>query len=280
MALLGGFVMAGYKAALPPALQHVAYRLLGSVGIPDADHSARHRSGHLAGTNGPTLPLGARGSAARPAIANGAPLVASPASQRILAGGTVVITAWLSRGSHPVSGRTLSLRERPVGKRGWKLVDQAGTTARGRAVLVAPYLTVNAAFQVTAPGGLASRSLTIVVVPPLSLRVHDVHGGRHAILSVRCPLAGRGDLVELQGLLGRSGQPGAWRALRSRKLHGGGRATFILTGRLARQGYLAFRVVLLATATHGWSTSARIAVTDSHAGWRFLGSRPRSRHPY
>jgi hypothetical protein len=164
---------------------------------------------------------------------------------------SLAITALLLEPGPPGRGVELGLLEQAAGQPTWRLAARAGTEAGGSAILTVPHLTVNASFLVTGPDGRASEPLTIVVSPVVSLHVLADPRGRPDVLSASCRFAGRGDTAELQVLAGR------WRAVRSRRLGKGERATFAAAVRAVSASY---RVALRATAEHGQAVSRVVTV--------------------
>jgi len=267
--LAAAFAAAGFAAVLPAPLQHIAYRVLGFAGVPDArPGSGRAVSPRSPGAGGPwpspASPAGSvrPGTPRTPAAARSPALTAVTAPARIPAGGNVVITALLAARGRGLAGRQLRLLELAAGQREWRLAATARTGAGGRAMLVLARLTVNASFQVAGPGRARSQVLRVTVVPGIALRLADRRGRRSGVLQADCAFARPGDLVELQERLA-----DGWRVVRVRHLGHGGTAAFAVSARGSPVGY---RVVLLATPVHGEAVSATIIVAPRRHAGRYL----------
>lgn len=281
----GGLAAAGYAAMLPGPLQHVVHQIFG---FPDARGGAATAqggpsngtpgTGHGAGGNhgphgqvGNPQPQTVPGEL-RPSLWDlGTQLSAWAASNgRLAVGHPVVITATLTDNGRAVPGARLGLLEQTAGQPRWQLVTLARTGSLGTAALRAPALTANARFQVTEQRGtdhgrVVSKPVTVMVIPPVSLRVHGGKHGKRVVFIVRCPFAAGGDVVRLQvrqGPASRQGNQrvgngggwpsGKWQTEGATKLSKNGKALFEIT---APEADLAYRVVLVATAEHGWSLS-------------------------
>ncbi len=162
-----------------------------------------------------------------------------------------MITAAVAAAGQPEQHVRLSLLELAAGQATWQRVARGKTDADGQLSLTAPALTTNASFRVTGPHGARSPSLSIVVAPPVSVSVEPGTGRRDRLV-VSSPLAQPGDLVELEVSSG-----GAWRDLRVRHLRNGRRTAFSV---VVRKISLTYRVVLLATPSHGQSVSGPVTV--------------------
>jgi hypothetical protein len=224
----------------------------------------------------------------------------------VVAGRPMVITANLTNHHRAVQGTELGLFERAAGQRRWRLVTLARTGARGTAMLRVRGLTTNARFRVKDAGKDVSKPLSIVVVPPVTLRLHVGKHGKHGkrdVLLVRCRFAVGGDVVRLEVRRGSGwhhgdGPPGHWH--HGHWHHGdgpgnaraaGGRAGHpadgrpdgtwqtVGMGRLGNNGTVSFeiagpeaglvyRVVLLATAAHGQSLSNVVVITVRDLRWK------------
>jgi hypothetical protein len=284
LALAGGLAVAAYAAVLPAPVQHVAYRVLGFAGVPDAHRSAPRSPGHSAPGPGPSKsrpaspPAASRtspapGSSGRPASPaprpgrpgprpsasrSAAPQVAAQlsvtvAQHRITAGGSDSVTGLLTDDhGRAVPGQPLTLLERPAGQGTWQRAGRATTSANGSAVLTVQDLTANASFVLTGPDGTRSQRVRVIVMPPVSLSVASGPRRRADILTASSPLAGPGDLVVLQVQAG-----GGWRSLRVHRLSQADQAEFVVkVGKIGR----VYRAVLLRTAAHGPSASSPVAV--------------------
>jgi hypothetical protein len=185
------------------------------------------------------------------------------AQRQITAGGSVQISATFTRRAQAVTGVTLSLAELAAGKTAWHVVGQATTGSGGQAGFTASNLTTNASFRVTAPSGATSAELSIVVIPTVSLSQASASHGHSETLVVSVPLAQRGDVVQLEQLVG-----GQWQQIRAHRLHRGGQIEFSV----ARKISVTYRVVLPATAEHGMAVSTTVTVAArKHRGGQNQG---------
>ncbi len=271
-----GTVSAAYAAALPPPVQHFAYQVLGFAGVPDSRHSGPGQSGHkhpgahpsapAAGhANGPVSPPTTQpGGSSAPSSPRPSPSGRGPASawhlsiaasqHQIAAGGTADLVAGVTEGGHHVSGATVRLLERPAGQASWRSAGTARTTADGQAAVRVSDLRVNADFRFTGANGATSATVTVTVVPAVTLQPASQPGGhRRTALIARSPLAGAGDVVVLQLQSGSS-----WVNLKSRRLGLHGQRIFLISSQLAAGR--TFRVTLPATRTHAASVSAPLTV--------------------
>jgi len=275
VAVFGGFAAAGYAAALPAPLQHVAYRILGFVGVPDASHNApgTGRSGHPSASGPGATSTGRGPGSSAPGSPSASPtaspspsgqgsaagrLTATLASAQIAAGGSVAVTAILTRHGSAWSQAQLSLQELSAGQSGWQVAASAATGSGGQATLTVSGLTTNARFRVSGPDGTVSQELSVVVIPPVSLA--SAAGSHHGsyVLTARSALARRNDVVELQVL-----SAGQWRLVRSRRLDKAGLAAFTVSFPKVSTTY---RVVLLASTVHGLSVSNLVTVVPHGHG--------------
>jgi len=274
---LAGTIAAAYAAALPPPVQHIAYRLLGFAGVPDASPSALApgstgtarpvRSSPRSGTSGQptrrpsqqpsaTPSTGGHSRTHRPSPTPSTSATTTPpeslalsASQgQIAAGGTAVLTGRVTRAGHPVAGARVSLLERPAGLSAWRLAASATTSAGGRVVVDVSNLATNADFRLAGPAGATSTAVSVTVVPGVRLRAALPPRLRRDAFVVISPYAQSGDEVLLQFLYG-----GSWVTVREHLLGPGHRAAFAL--RVRRAEGRTFRVVLLATSQHASAVS-------------------------
>ena len=275
--LVGG-ISAAYAAALPAPVQHIAYRMLGSIGVPDA-HRAAPSSGtpRLAATIPPAS--SARGSAPSrsPAPASSAPasprcpcptgkpvagaasnLVLSAAQAHIPAGGDAVLSGRLAAGSRPEAGVRVRLYERAAGTSGWRVAASGVTDGRGDVTLTVPGLTSDAVFRLTGPRGAVSASVLVTVIPPVSLDLAPGLLPGRARLTVMAPLADPGDVVVLQELSG-----GVWHRVAAHVLGPHRRALFSVL--IPAEGGAEYRVVLPRTIAHGRSVSSPVRVAGAGA---------------
>jgi hypothetical protein len=280
--VLAGGVAAAYAAALPAPVQHIAYQMLGSIGVPDI-----HRAGPSSGSSsGPshlavTIPpaSSARGSApprssarASSAPASSAPaspgcpcpagtpgsgvtatLVLTAAQAQIPADGDVVLSGRLAAGGRPEAGVRVRLYERPAGTSDWWEAASGVTDGSGDVTLTVPGLISNAAFRLADPKGAASAPVVITVTPAVVLDVTPgLLPGRDR-LTVLAPFADPGDVVVLQE---RSG--GAWHPVAAHVLGPDDRASFSVLIPAASDAE--YRVVLPRTITHGRSVSGPVQI--------------------
>lgn len=261
-----GFAVAAYTEALPTPLQQAAYHALGFAGVPSAHRSGRaaassRPSAHTARHGTPAAPAGSRHTATPAASQHGTPSqAASPgqaglsltaASGRIVAGQSVTFDGSLTNQSGGVKAATLKLLERSAGQPGWHLAGTAATGSNGEAVLTVADLTRNAAFRLEGPGGILSRPVLVVVVPPITASVSSPRRGSN-VVTASSPLAAAGDTVVLQV------QAGAhWRNVQKAKLDGARQARFTVPSRARQREY---RVVLLPTIAHAMSVSNAVMI--------------------
>ena len=262
-------IASAYAALLPAPVQHIAYRLLDGIGVPDARHPSASPS---AGPGAAVIPSTAANSAvsasAIPAcpcstgtpqpnpIQNPVPardLVLAPAHAQIAAGGDDVLSGRLAPGGRAEPGVRVRLLERGDGRSGWWDAGSAVTGSQGGVAFTVQHLTSNATFRLTGPKGAASLPVAVTVIPSVSL--HLTTGGQAGTdrLTAVAPFGDTGDFVVFQE---RSG--GAWRSIGEVALDGGHQASF--TVRIPRSGALVYRVVLPQTSWHGPSVSGQVRV--------------------
>jgi hypothetical protein len=278
--VLAGGISAAYAAALPAPVQHIAYSMLGSMGVPDthpAGPSSRPSSGSPSGPPGLAAtipPASARGSApprssAPASSAPGSPgcpcpagkpgpgvvstLVLTTAQAQIPADGDAVLSGRLAAGSRPEAGVRVRLYERPAGTSDWWEAASGVTDGRGDVTLTVPGLISNTAFRLADPKGAVSAPVVITVIPQVVLDVTPgLLPGRDK-LTVLAPFADPGDVVVL---LERSG--GSWHPVAAHALGPDDRAFFsVLIPAAADAEY---RVVLPRTIAHGRSVSRPVQI--------------------
>jgi hypothetical protein len=271
VAAVGGFAAAAYAEALPTPVQHVAYRVLGFAGVPDvqpspgtqagpgpgAARSARtHRAAPTTSATPRSTTPAARPtspSASSPVTATGpASLAVTIARSPITAGTSEEFTGRLSGRGQALAGVHLSLLERPAGRTTWHLAGDLTTGSGGRAAVTVADLTTNARFRLTGPDGARSQPVAVIVVPPVSASLASGPRQRADLLTVSSPLAARGGMVVLQVQTA-----GGWRSGRAKRLNAGEQARFVVKLRGRARAY---RVVLLATASHGRALSDPVTV--------------------
>jgi hypothetical protein len=273
--LVGGFA-AAYAAALPAPVQHIAYQMLGSIGVPDIHRigpSSGRSSGppHLAATIPPAsahrsapprssapassapasprcpCPAGTPGSGVTPT------LVLTAAQTQIPADGDAVLSGRLAAGSRPKAGVQVRLYERPAGTSDWWEAASGVTDGRGDVTLTVPGLISNASFRLADPKGTVSAPVSITVIPAVYLDVAPgLLPGRDR-LTVLAPFADPGDVVVLQE---RSG--GVWYRIAAHVLGPDDRAFFSVL--IPATGDAVYRVVLPRTIAHGRSVSVPVQI--------------------
>jgi hypothetical protein len=271
--VLTGGIASAYAAALPAPVQHIAYRMLGRIGVPDTHRPAPSASGPAPGASAAPAPS-ASATAACPCPATGQPgagsapdLVLVAARTQVPTGGRDVLSGRLAPGGRPEAGVRVRLLERVAGHPGGRVAGSAVTNASGAVTLTVAHLDSNAWFRLTARGGVASVPVLITVIPPVSL--HLAPGPRPGIdtLTARAPSAGTGDVVVLQERAG-----GVWYDVGRRVLGSGHLTSFSVL--VPASGQVAYRVVLPRTAEHGRSVSVPVRV-----GARSSRAKPGRRAP-
>jgi hypothetical protein len=276
LALAGGLAAGAYAVALPPPVQHVAYRVLGFAGVPDAHRPAPRpsrpqaavpptgrrtspapgtpsRSASAPSSAGASSPAPSPSLVPRPSGPGSGPLVPAQlsltvAQHRIAAGGSDTLTGLLTdQQDRAVPGRQLTLLERAAGQSAWRAAGHAATDAHGRAVLVIQNLAANASFRFTGPD-TQSQTARVIVVPPVSVTVAGGPRPQTDTLTVSSSFAVPGDAVVLQIQIG-----GQWRTLRLHHLSQTDQTVFVVK---IRQIPRAYRAALLRTASHGRSKSS------------------------
>ena len=273
LVLAGGFA-AAYAAALPAPVQHIAYRMLGSIGVPDTQRPAPSPGApspgapRLAASVPPRPPAPAATACpcqdGRPGAGN---LVLAAARAQIVAGGTAVLAGRLAPGGRPEAGVRIRLFEHAGTGPGWREAGSAMTGRDGDVTLTVPHLTSNASFRLAAPRGVLSPPVAITVLPPVHLGL--AAGGRAGVdlLTARAPFAQAGDVVVLQE---RSG--GTWYRIGERVLGQDHRAVFTVLVPLS--GQAEYRVVLPGTTVHGRSVSGWVRVAARSAQVRAARRAP------
>ena len=222
VAIAAGFAVAAYTEALPPPVQHIAYRVLGFVGVPDAQHRRPASAGshHMgpgpkrsvspapssAGRSAPppSSPSPTRSATPKPSPSSSVTAVASitlsvsVAHGRVAAGAGDVFAGRLTDHGRAVPGAKLRLSERAAGQPAWQLARTVTTGPGGRAVLAVSDLTTNASFRLSGPDGAQSQPVLVIVVPAVSVSLATGPHGNTTVLTVRSPLAAPGDAVVLQ----------------------------------------------------------------------------------
>ena len=262
LAAAAGFAVAAYTEALPSPLQQAAYHVLGFAGVPAAHHrapdaTASRTPGRTHGHGpshkpGPSASASAQPSSSSPVSLTGpARLAVTVASGRIVAGHSDTFTAQLTDKSGGVTGASVNLLEREAGQKAWQQAGTATTGASGTAVITAPDVTVNAAFRVSGPEGTMSKPVLVIVAPPVSATLSS-SGAMTPAITASSPLADPGNTVVLQVQDGKH-----WMNVQMARLNAHEQAQFTVRSRLMQRR---FRVVLLATASHGLSVSNAVMV--------------------
>ena len=238
------FAVAAYAEALPGPVQHVAYRVLGFAGVPDAP---RHSS----------VPAPRRSASPRPgkkARAHPGPvtLTLTTTDTQIAAGADAAFTGYVTQHGQGVSGVPVGLFERAAGQHGRHLAATATTGAGGQAVLHVAGLTANARFWLAGPHHAHSKPVRVIVIPAVSVSLTSGPRRRAAVLTAQSREGGQGDAVVLQVQRG-----GSWQNLRIRRLNGQGLTRFAIRRHSVARVY---RVVMIATAAHARSVSNQVSV--------------------
>jgi hypothetical protein len=254
-----------YAALLPPPVQHIAYRFLDGIGVPDAHRPSTRPSAA-------TMPSTASNSAVSAAPVQtgsgvtGTPtpspvqdvipaqdLVLASAYTRIAADGDDVLSGRLAAGGRAEPGVRVRLLEHVDGVPGWRYAGRAVTDRRGDVTFTVHHLTSNASFRLAGPKGATSLPVVVTVVPPVSL--HLAAGPKRGtdLLTAVAPFADPGDPVVLQEL-----SEGVWHRIDEHWLDQGHEASF--TVRIPASGGLEYRVVLPPTSRHGRSRSSPVRV--------------------
>jgi hypothetical protein len=269
-----------YAALLPAPVQHIAYRMLDRIGVPDAHHPS-------ASPSAATIPSTTSNSAvsASPVQASsgltGTPtphpaqdqipaqdLVLAPAYARIAADGDDVLSGRLAAEGRAEPGVRVRLLEHVAGVPGWRYAGRAVTDRRGDVTFTVQQLTSNASFRLTGPKGATSPPVVVTVVPPVSLQLAAGPKKGTDLLTAVAPFADTGDPVVLQELSGN-----VWRSVGEHSLDQGHEASF--TVRIPKSGGLEYRVVLPQTSRHGRSRSYRVRVAPARSEPAPQPTRPR-----
>jgi hypothetical protein len=292
--VIAGGIGAAYAAVLPAPVQHIAFRMLNGIGVPDAHHPAPSASAPLVAASLPSTTANSAAAAspttAPPATAprttaprttaprTTAPpttacpcrtgkqgtntpqtLVLTAAQARIPADGDDVFSGRLARGGRAEPGVRIRLLEHVPGHHGWQVAASAVTDHQGDVTLTVTYLTSNASFRLSGPRDLASPPVRITVIPPVSLQLGSGLSSGTDTLTATAPFADTGDVVVLQELSG-----GSWHSVAEHELDQDHLASF--TVRIPKSGGREYRVVIPPTRFHGRSVSGRVLVAAQAAG--------------
>ena len=256
--VLAGGIGAAYAAALPAPVQHIAYRMLGSIGVPDTHRPAPPSSTPgLAASAPPVTPAPAATPcpcpASRPGTRTAQDLVLAAAQAQIPADGGDVFSGQLAPGGIPAAGVRVRLFEYAADRPGWRVAGSAVTDRDGDVTLTVSQLTSNAAFVLAAPGGAVSPPVRITVIPLVSLDLAPGQRRGMDTLTARAPFAQAGDAVVLERLSG-----GVWYRIGERALGQDHLAHFSVLVPLS--GGAEYRVVMPGTAAHGGSVSGPVRI--------------------
>jgi hypothetical protein len=262
--VLTGGIASAYAAALPAPVQHIAYRMLGRIGVPDTRRPEPSASRPAPGASAAPAPsASATGGCPCPATgrpgAGSAPSLSLVAARtQVPAGGPDVLSGRLTVPGPTGDGRPegdvrVRLLERVAGHPGGRVAGSAVTNANGAVTLTVAHLDSNAWFRLTARGGVVSAPVLITVIPPVSLHLAPGPKPGMDTLTARAASAGTGDAVVLQERAG-----GVWYAVGRRALGSGHLASFSVL--VPASGQVAYRVVLPRTAEHGRSVSTPVRV--------------------
>jgi hypothetical protein len=254
--VLAGGIGAAYGAALPAPVQHIAYRMLGRIGVPDTRHPAPS-----SGAPGAAASIPATASApptaacpcpaSRRVVSAAQTLVLAAAWTRIPADGDDVLSGRLAPGGRPAAGVRVRLLEHDAGRPGWRVAGRAVTRRGGDVTLTVSHLTRDAAFRLAAPGGEVSPPVPITVIPPVHLDLVPGQQAGMATLTARAPFAQAGDTVVLE-----ERSAGVWYRVTERVLGPGHLASFSVL--IPRAGAVQYRVLIPRTASHGSSVSDQV----------------------
>ena len=282
VATLGALTAAAYAQALPAPVQHIAYSVFSSFGVPDSQPAApgsspaTSRSAHVPANSArhgrPSRSASGRcpcpAGTSRPAI-KGSTLTLTAARTQIPANGWDAFAGRLTHNRHPEHGVRLVLLERAAGASTWRRAGSGVTGPHGDIRMSLPHLPQNASFELASPdGAVVSPPVTVTVIPHVSFWRGAAQPGLNRLVA-ESRFGGVGDVVVLEELSG-----GAWRSVASAPLDASHRAFFYLS-RSSSAGHY-YRVLLSATTTHGASVSASVreppakTVTGTH--YRFPGS--------
>lgn len=260
--IVGGIAGAAYGAALPAPVQHLAYRMLDRIGVPDAHHPSPSSSTHPAVTPAPSsapapassAPASAAAAcpcqAGKPGTAAARSLLLTAARTQVPAYGDDVLSGLLASGGQPEPGVRVRLFEHAGGLPGWRLAGSATTDHSGEVTFDVRHLTSNASFRLAAPDGTASTAVLITVIPPVYVHLAPGQRPGTGILTVSSQFADAGDAVVLDELSGT-----VWQSIGEQVLNWDHQASFTVA--IPRSGNRVYRVVLLPTAAHGSSVSSR-----------------------
>jgi hypothetical protein len=260
--VLAGGISAAYAAALPAPVQHIAYRMLGRIGVPDAHPSAPAASAPrpaavVAPTSAPAT-AGCPCPASGPASASSPDLTLAAALAQIPAGGDEILSGRLASGGRSEAGVRVRLFEHVAGQPGWRLAGRAVTGASGQVTLTVDHLTSNASFRLAARRGTVSAPVLVTVIPRVSLRLARGQAGMD-VLTARAPYAQAGDPVVLQERAG-----GRWYSVDERALGPDHLATFGVL--IPASGHLEYRVIMPRTRTHGPAASGPVRIAARTPG--------------
>jgi hypothetical protein len=265
-----------YAALLPAPVQHLAYRILDGIGVPDAHHpGARPGAATIPSTTANSAvsasPLPASPGPAGTPAPHPVPdqdLVLASAYARIAADGSDVFSGRFAREDRAEPGVRVRLLEHVDGVPGWRYAGRAVTDRRGGVTFTVQHLTSNASFRLAGPKGVTSLPVAVTVIPPVSLHLAAGRQRGTDLLTAVVPFADPGDPVVLQELSGK-----VWRSVGEHLLGRGHQASF--TVRIPKSGGLEYRVVLPRTSRHGRSVSSRVRIPTALSEPARQPTRPR-----
>jgi hypothetical protein len=259
-AVLAGGMGAAYAAVLPGPVQHIAYRMLGRIGVPDTHRPAPGGPGAAATVPAapspslsPSATAGCPCQASHPGAGAVPGLVLMAAQAKIPAGAGDVLTGRLAPDGRPEAGVRVRLVEHAGNGPGWRAEGYAVTDSSGDVTLTVRRLTSNASFRLAAAGGAVSPPVLITVIPPVRLGQTPGRQPGMRLLTARAPFADTGDVVVLEELSG-----GVWYRVGERVLDQDHLASFSVL--VPRSGDVEYRVVLRRTAVHGAAVSGPVRI--------------------
>jgi hypothetical protein len=281
---LAALTAAAYAQALPAPVQHIAYSVFASFGVPDsrpaapAQPHASPTSAHVRGTPGHhkvpsrsaknSCPCPARST--HPAI-KGSTLTLAAARTQFPANGWDSFAGRLTYQGRPEQGVRLVLLEQTAGTSGWQHEGSGVTGARGRVSVGVPHLTQNASFELASPNGaVVSPLISVTVIPHVSLWRGSAQPGINRLV-VGSRFGDIGDVVVLEELVG-----GAWQTVASHPLDAAHQASFDLAEAKSAGHY--YRALLPATSAHGASASQPVQEPPAKVltGDRIVATHPAS----
>jgi hypothetical protein len=263
---------AAYADALPPPVQHIAYRLLDFIGVPNspspAPASSVPGSRRSPATTGPGRLRPSSPGASQPASQQPSPAPSSspsatapsPSADRLTltagqaqvdGGATVHFTGLVTQDGRAAGGVRVTLQQRPAGGSAWQPAGTAQTASGGSVEIEVQGLAQNAAFRLADPAGRTSKTVTVTVVPGISIKAVYLPRLRRDAVIVSTSYAQPGDVAVLQVQTG-----GSWVDVRAHRLGGRGRVVFAVLRR--RVSGRVLQVILEPTALHAGAVSDEV----------------------